>query len=163
MKRYILTTAVIAMFALYSFELRHNPDFHIAIASAPTNQKTSASTGSSGSGNIPIDNSSTTSTPAATVPKSQYRDGTYTGATADAYYGDVQIKVTIVSGQISKVVFLQYPTDHRTSVEINQQAMPLLQREAIQAQSSKVSLITGATFTSRAFIESLSSALKQAS
>jgi uncharacterized protein with FMN-binding domain len=40
--------------------------------------------------------------------------------------------------------------------------MPYLEQEAIQAQSAKVQLISGATFTSQAFIQSLNSALSQA-
>jgi uncharacterized protein with FMN-binding domain len=47
-------------------------------------------------------------------------------------------------------------------VLINQQAIPYLQQEAIQAQSSKVQLISGATFTSQAFTQSLANALSQA-
>lgn len=92
----------------------------------------------------------------------QYKDGSYTGNAADAFYGNIQVQVTISGGKITDVVFLQYPNDRGTSVEINNQAMPMLKQEAIQAQSANVDGVSGATDTSQAFIQSLSSALNQA-
>jgi uncharacterized protein with FMN-binding domain len=60
------------------------------------------------------------------------------------------------------VTFLQYPNDRRTSVRINQQVMPWLQSEAVQAQNANVDIITGATLTSEAFAQSLQAALSNA-
>lgn len=91
-----------------------------------------------------------------------FKNGEYTGSVADAYYGPLQVKAVITNGQISDVQFLQYPNDRQTSVEINTQAMPYLTQEAIKAQSSNVDGVSGATQTSRAFKESLQSALSQA-
>jgi uncharacterized protein with FMN-binding domain len=91
-----------------------------------------------------------------------YRDGTYTGVSADAYYGNIQVKVIIQGGRIADVQFLDYPQDRGTSVEINQQAMPYLRSEAIQAQTAPVDGVSGATDSSGAFNQSLSSALAQA-
>lgn len=92
-----------------------------------------------------------------------YRDGTYTGSVADAYYGYIQVRAVIQQGKIADVAFLQYPNDRRTSIEINSQALPLLKVEAIQAQSAQVDIVSGATDSSIAFRESLASALAQAS
>ncbi len=92
----------------------------------------------------------------------QYKDGTYTGSVADAYYGNVEVSATVSGGKLTDVKFLQYPNTHSTSVVINQQAMPYLQQEAIQAQSSNVQVISGATYTSQAFIQSLATAFAQA-
>jgi uncharacterized protein with FMN-binding domain len=99
-------------------------------------------------------------TPApAPKPVGQYADGSYTGSAADAYYGTVQVKAVISGGKIADVQFLQYPNDRSTSRYINSQAMPLLTQEAIQAQSANVSGVSGATATSDAFVQSLTSAL----
>ena len=98
----------------------------------------------------------------APKPKGQYADGTYVGSVADAYYGLVQVQAVIQSGRIVTVNFLQYPSDRRTSQEINAQAMPLLKSEAIQVQSARVSGVSGASYTSAAFIESLGNALAKA-
>jgi uncharacterized protein with FMN-binding domain len=95
-------------------------------------------------------------------PKGQYIDGTYTGSLANAFYGYVQVQVSVSGGRVANVQFLQYPNSHGTSVFINQQAMPILISEAIQAQNAQVNGVSGATFTSSAFQQSLASALSQA-
>lgn len=100
-----------------------------------------------------------TPTPVAQTPAGQYTNGSYTGSTADAYYGTVQVQVIIKNGQLADVQFLQYPNDRSNSRYINSQAMPLLTQEALQAQSANVSGVSGATFTSQAFQQSLAAAL----
>lgn len=101
-------------------------------------------------------------TAATTVTTGKYKDGTYTGSVADAYYGYVQVQAVISQGKITDVKFLQHPSDNRTSQSINNQAMPYLTQEAIQAQSAQVNTISGASATSGAFKQSLQSALAQA-
>lgn len=96
------------------------------------------------------------------VPKGIYKDGTYTGSVADAYYGNIQVQAIVSGGKLSDVKFLQYPNDNRTSISINTQAMPYLTQEAIQAQSAKVNTVSGASDTSMAFRQSLQVALNQA-
>jgi uncharacterized protein with FMN-binding domain len=102
-----------------------------------------------------------TATPAVTSG-SQYKNGTFTGVSANAFYGQVQVQVMIENGKISSVTFLNYPKDRRTSARINSYAIPYLQSEAIQAQNANVDVISGATLTSEAFAVSLQSALRQA-
>ena len=97
-----------------------------------------------------------------TAMMSGYKDGSYTGSVADAFYGYVQVKATISGGKITDVTFLSYPNSHDTSRYINSQAMPMLTQEAIAAQSANVNLIGGATDTSLAFKQSLGSALAKA-
>ncbi len=91
-----------------------------------------------------------------------YADGTFTGPAVDAYYGMVQIQAIVRSGKLAGIKVLQYPSDRRTSVAINRQALPMLRDEAVSAQSAEVDLVSGATLTSQAFIRSLRGALKQA-
>lgn len=122
-----------------------------------------------GSGNIsntPASSSipSTTTTSSAPAPvATSYKDGTYTGTSVNVFYGNVQVQVTVSGGKMTNVRFLDYPQDRGTSVMINSQAMPLLQSEAIQSQSANVDTISGASFTSQGFVQSLQSALSQAS
>ena len=101
----------------------------------------------------------TTAPTTAPKPAGKYADGSFTGSPADAYYGTVQVKVVVKNGQLADVQFLQYPNTHSNSVYINSQAMPLLTQEAIQAQSAQIDGVSGATFTSQAFQQSLASAL----
>lgn len=100
--------------------------------------------------------------PTAVASSGLYKDGTYTGPEIDAFYGLVQIQTVIQNGKIADVEFLKYPNDRRTSVRINNYAVPYLQQEALQAQNANVDIITGATLTSQAFMMSLQSALDQA-
>ncbi|HVU09755.1 MAG TPA: FMN-binding protein [Phototrophicaceae bacterium] len=102
--------------------------------------------------------------PPTDTPQSQgqYKDGTYTGPSVDAFYGQVQVQITVQGGKLTNVQFLDYPHDRRTSQMINSQAMPWLTQEAIQAQSAYVNIISGATLTSQAFAQSLYTALNQA-
>jgi len=154
--------AVLGIFLIYSLGIRHQspvlkrPSSLAANNSIPNTTSTNSSSSTTGSTN------STGSAGTSNSSRRPYKDGTYTGSTADAYYGNVQVSVTITGGKINDVKFLQYPDTHSTSVAINQQAMPYLQQEAIQAQSANVQLISGATFTSQAFIQSLNAALSQA-
>lgn len=109
---------------------------------------------------------STQPAPVAQAPSqnttSSYRDGTFTGVAADAFYGNLQVQATISNGKLTNVQFPQWPNDRSRSVRINQQALPWLAQEAIQAQNAKVNVISGATDTSEAFSASLQSALSQA-
>lgn len=91
-----------------------------------------------------------------------YTDGEYIGDSVDAYYGNIQVKAVITNGALSDVIFLDHPQDRGNSIRINNYAMPILKSEAIRAQSSKVNTVSGATDSSGAFRQSLSSALAQA-
>ncbi|HED05558.1 MAG TPA: FMN-binding protein, partial [Ignavibacteria bacterium] len=94
------------------------------------------------------------------LPK--YKEGEYQGATANAYYGYVQTKVTIRNGKISDVKFLKFPNSSRNSIYLSNQAMPRLKQEIIEKQSENVDIVSGATYTSLAFIQSTKGALLKA-
>ena len=115
---------------------------------------------------IEITDPSSTTTPATSgttpVAASTYKDGTYTGSVDNAFYGNVQVSTTIGGGKITAVNFLQYPDENPNSIYVNTTAIPFLKQEAIKAQSSNVSVVTGATLTSKAFMQSLANALSQA-
>ena len=88
--------------------------------------------------------------------------GTFTGADAPNRFGDVVVRVVVTRGHISDVQAVQLPTDRAESAYISQQAGPLLRTEALQAQSAQIDVISGATYTSYSYAQSLESALKQA-
>jgi uncharacterized protein with FMN-binding domain len=97
-----------------------------------------------------------------TSSTAEYIDGVYTGPVTDAYYGPIQIQAVVQDGRLSGIRVLRYPSDRRTSVAINRQALPMLRDEVVSAQSAKVDIISGATLTSEAFVRSLEKALRQA-
>ena len=87
-------------------------------------------------------------------------DGTFDGGTYDAYFGNVQVEITVQGGKVVDAQTLQVPGHRRTSVSINNQAVPYLKQEVVQAQSARINIISGATLTSRAYIRSLADAIK---
>ena len=104
-----------------------------------------------------------TSAGASTTPSSgSLKDGTYTGQAIDTQYGPVQVGVTVSGGKINGVDFLAMPNDRPRSQFITLQAEPLLRQEALQTQTANINLLSGATFTSEGFAQSLQSALSQA-
>lgn len=167
MNKTILSFIVIVGFGIYAVSLRVGGDGHQVVAPIGLTTSSPSSTPISTASSSQVTSAQSTSapsTPSAQMPMmtGKYKNGTYTGQSADAYYGNVQVKVTIAGGKINDVQFLDYPHDRSTSQRINSQAMPYLQQEAIQAQSAQVNGVSGATATSGAFLQSLSSALSQA-
>ena len=100
-----------------------------------------------------------TTTPAATTPPTAAQARTIMGDPVDNQYGTVQVKVTLQGSQITDIVAVQMPDSHQRSLEISQQAEPLLRQEALQAQSAQIDLLSGATFTSESYAQSLQGAL----
>lgn len=164
MKKYVIGILILGVLVVYSAFIRHEQPKLTPPSSLARNNPPSTSANTSGTAPTADSNSAGTSSSANQnqANTSGYKDGTYTGSTADAYYGNVQVQATVSGGKITHVTFLQFPNTHSTSVYINQQAMPYLQQEAIAAQSANVNIISGATYTSQAFIQSLGSALSQA-
>jgi uncharacterized protein with FMN-binding domain len=152
MKKFLVAALIVGAFILYSFLYRSSAASVFSpsssLSSAPGNTTTSSTASTPGS--------TDTSAPGA------YKNGTYTGSVTDAIYGNVQVQVVVQNGTITKVQFLQYPNDRSRSIEINSYADPILCNEAIQAQNANVDIVTGATDSSDAFIQSLTDALSQA-
>jgi uncharacterized protein with FMN-binding domain len=88
--------------------------------------------------------------------------GQLTGSAIQTPFGTVQVQVTLQNGQITDVQALQLPGDQRRSQQIGQYAAPQLRSEVLAAQSSQVDTISGATYTSQGYLQSLQSALDQA-
>ena len=129
-------------------------------SSAPGTSSTGAiSAGSTGSG-------TGTGSTAAPQPKATATSGSTTGGTTsatgtgvDVGYGIVQVKVTLADGKISAIDAVQLPQNDGHSARISQQAWPMLVDQALKAQSSSISGVSGASYTSYGFTESLKAAL----
>jgi uncharacterized protein with FMN-binding domain len=74
-------------------------------------------------------------------------------------YGDAQVRVTVKDGKIAKIEALQLQGNDPRSVQISSSAEPILQQEAVTKQSADVDAVSGATFTSASYTQSLQSAL----
>jgi len=88
--------------------------------------------------------------------------GTFTGGTAQTAYGPVQVQIVVQNNTITSANAIRYPTGNSHDVAIAQYAIPVLNREAVQAQSAQISMVSGATYTSSGYIQSLQSALSAA-
>jgi uncharacterized protein with FMN-binding domain len=77
-------------------------------------------------------------------------------------FGDVQVEVSVSGGKITDVKALRLPFDRARSAEISNAVEPYLRSEALQAQSAQIDLISGATYTSESYAESLQSAIDKA-
>jgi uncharacterized protein with FMN-binding domain len=86
---------------------------------------------------------------------------TVTGKVANTAYGPVQIQLVVKSTKIVKVSVLQQPTTTAHDIQIGQFAFPRLISETLAAQSAKVDAVSGATYTSQGYIQSLQSAVDQ--
>jgi uncharacterized protein with FMN-binding domain len=99
---------------------------------------------------------SATATPA---PAQASATKTVTGSAIDTRYGAVQVKLTFSGTTITAVDTVQAPNGNGRDQEINQQALPILQQEVLSSQSANIDTVSGATYTSEGYIQSVQSAI----
>lgn len=87
---------------------------------------------------------------------------TYDGAVASTHYGPVQVRITVSGGAVSAAEAIAYPSNDGQSRQISNYAVPVLNQEASAAKSAQIAMISGATYTSNGYLQSLQSALDQA-
>jgi uncharacterized protein with FMN-binding domain len=87
---------------------------------------------------------------------------TVTGAVADTEHGPMQVQLVLTGERITKVNLLQRTDDGQESVQIDSFAIPKLTSETLTAQSARIDAVSGATFTSQGYVQSLQSALDKA-
>ncbi len=87
--------------------------------------------------------------------------GSYTGDAVQEPFGVIQVQATLANGKLTAVTVVQMPTRGRSGF-ISADAAPILQSEAISAQSANIDSVSGATYTSQAYAQSLQSALDRA-
>lgn len=98
-----------------------------------------------------------TATPA---PTNATGPATATGKVISTPYGQVQVQITVDNGKITDVQAVKLPT-HGDSGQISDYVKPILASEALQAQSARIDIVSGATYTSTGYAKSLQSALDQ--
>jgi uncharacterized protein with FMN-binding domain len=104
----------------------------------------------------------TTSPATPATPGSAGGSGTFTGNAADTRYGPVQVQITVAGGKITDAQAVQYPQESGRDVRINSSAVPELNQETLQAQSAQIDTVSGATYTSEGYQQSLQSAIDAA-
>jgi len=107
-------------------------------------------------GDAPADDAPAGDAPAGTAAK------TATGKLATNPYESFQVKVTVSGTKITKVEVAGLKTKDKKSEQIATGALPKLQQATLAANSADVDTVSGATFTTKSYRESLQSALDQA-
>ncbi|MFF6950231.1 FMN-binding protein [Streptomyces iakyrus] len=86
---------------------------------------------------------------------------TLTGSVAQTQYGPVQVRVTVAGGKITKAEAVQAPKGGRSD-QITSSSVPRLNQAAVAAGNAQIDAVSGATYTSAGYKQSLQSALDQA-
>ncbi len=86
---------------------------------------------------------------------------TVTGAVANTPYGPMQVQVTLMGQRITGVTVVQQTNVGARSQQIDSFAIPQLTKETLAAQSARIDAVSGASYTSSGYIQSLQSALDQ--
>jgi uncharacterized protein with FMN-binding domain len=150
-----------ALVALFSYHTSTNSET-TAGRSTTTPLSTQTQNGTtSGASPDPSASAEGSASPTASSGSSSGSSGTYTGDPADTRWGVVQVEITVKNGKITKSEAIQYPTENPRDQEINSYAVPALNAEVVQVQSSSIDAVSGATVTSDGYIQSLQSAIDQ--
>jgi uncharacterized protein with FMN-binding domain len=147
---FVLGATALGLAATLGFNT-HHAGSTAAVAATPASTSGSSSTSTT---------SSSTKTASSTTSASTTKT-----ATSDAIgtqYGNVQLKVTVANGKITKIEALQLPSNDPKSQEIGSYAEPLLTQSALSKQDGTVDAVSGATYTSDGYASALQSALDKA-
>jgi uncharacterized protein with FMN-binding domain len=156
MKRLILAVAgtIAGLIALLSFQIHPGPAAVGGLPAATLGPVPSLVTPSARTGAA----SGTGPSPPTAVPDTV----TTLGQAVTDQYGTIQVRIVTVGRQIRSVSFAQLAGDEELSDLINAQAGPVLLQRTLIAQSAQIDTVSGATYTSDSYRQSLQSALDKA-
>jgi uncharacterized protein with FMN-binding domain len=162
MRRVILavTGTIAGLVALLSFK-SHVPSAPVAATTGGTGGTSTSSPSSSGGGQTEVVPGAF---PQGSIAKNlPAGEAAVDGKVASTSYGPVQIQLIKRAGKIVKVAVLVQPTNTLHDVQIGEFAFPKLISETLAAQNGKIDAVSGATYTSAGYIQSLQSALDKRS
>jgi uncharacterized protein with FMN-binding domain len=175
MRRAIITIGGTAagLAALLAFKSHPVADASAASAPSTTPSPTLAMTPTSGGGRSSTDGhgsanshgsatSSASASSAAASAAASAATRTLTGTVANTQDGPMQVQIVLTGQRITKVNVLQQTDNGQMSNQIDSFAIPKLTSETLTAQSARIDAVSGATYTSQGYIQSLQSALDQA-
>ena len=160
MRRVILavTGTIAGLVALLSFK-SHVPSIPVAATTGGSGNSSSSSSSSGGS---------TTTVPGefpqgSLAGKLSAGETAVDGNAANTAYGPVQIQLIERNSKIVKVAVLVQPANTLHDIQIGAFAFPKLISETLAAQNGKIDAVSGASYTSAGYIQSLQSALDKRS
>jgi uncharacterized protein with FMN-binding domain len=128
-------------------------------ASTPTT--TTPTVPAASAGGTPATTPTTPTNPTTPTTTSPSSSRSATGQVEQYQYGDLSVTVTEKSGHITDVQMASLNETDARSVFIDDQAIPLLRQQVLAAQSANIDGVSGATFTTQAYAQSVQSALDQ--
>ena len=164
MRRVILavTGTIAGLVALLSFK-SHVPSIPVAATTGESGGSSSSSTSSSSSSSSSSGGQTTTvpgEFPQGSLAKNLPAGETAVdGKAANTAYGPVQIQLIEQNSKIVKVAVLVQPANTLHDIQIGAFAFPKLISETLAAQNGKIDAVSGASYTSAGYIQSLQSAL----
>jgi uncharacterized protein with FMN-binding domain len=167
MKRILMSVVatVGGLVALLSFKTSQPVTQSGALPSAglPGAAPSSAAPSSAAPSGSPTASPTTAPTGKSTASRSATNTAkTYLGSAITTEYGVVQVKVTVSGKRITNVAFQQLTAFDGRSQEINSAAAPQLLDETLAAQSAHIDTVSGASYTTAGYEQSLQSALDAA-
>ncbi|MEW1718873.1 FMN-binding protein [Streptomyces sp. NPDC093109] len=114
------------------------------------------------SGGVADGSGGATTPEAPAAPPADTGPRTVLGNAVNTQYGTVQVQITVESGRITKSDAVQAPNSDARSQSVSADAVPKLNQAAVTAQSAQVDAVSGASYTSRGYQESLQSAVDKA-
>lgn len=165
----LFTVILVVMGATVGLKLYGVGDQVTAASTSVHSTASGTGTTSSGSESESSDaTSGSSSAPSTPAPSASSSSGsssaattTVTGSAVQTRYGTVQVEVTFSGTTITAVKTLQSPDRDGRDIEINNQALPILQQEVLASQSANIDTVSGATYTSEGYIQSVQSAIDQ--
>ena len=129
-------------------------------AAAPARSSSSVPTSTAAGSSAKVAQGPTSTSPAPTTAPPTTR--TATGTAINYNYGVLSVEATVSGTKLTNVTIASIDEGGNSrSQSIDQQAIPILEQEALQAQSANVQGVSGASYTSAGFEQSLQSALSQ--
>ncbi len=154
-----LASTATMLVLLFSYHTSTSSGATTSISSPANGSVAAAGSSSNGSSSS---SGSTSSGSSGSSGSTSSSSKTYTGDAASTRFGDVQVQITVANGKVTASTVTQVPWNDHKDQEINSYAVPILNEEAVSAQSSNIDMVSGATYTSQGYAESLQSALDQA-
>ncbi|KRF27934.1 FMN-binding protein [Phycicoccus sp. Soil802] len=154
-----LTTLVL----LFSYHTSTGGSGTASAAGTSVQAPAAAGSGTTDSGTASTDSGTTDSgTTDSGTTSGSAASKTYDGDTVQTRWGPVQVRITVVDGKITASEAIVYPNGNHEDEQINSFALPVLNQEAVSAQSASIDMVSGATVTSEGYLSSLQSAIDQA-
>lgn len=165
LRRIVLASAATVSGVVLLLSLKPHSSPTITVVERGPSNSASASAGSGGSSGSSGSGSGTGGPSPSARPGSGSTTTdtkTVTGDPAQTIFGPVQVRITLKNGKITKATAVAYPKANPLEQQLNEFAVPQLNREAVTAQSANIDVVSGATYTSHGYAQSLQTALDSA-